>query len=285
LPAADTPGHAERFSPRPDGYPHARNLAEAGAVAWRTVTTALAGTPHVRISRDGGRNYPAKHARPLPADPPGQPSTIPVYDPGTASGRMLALDLDAARGDVGRQAAGLGQLLGRIGARYLADASPGGRHVYVLFAAALPWLELRDLCRAIAVRFPAVDPAPMSSLGGQISPPGSRHRRGGWMTLTTPLEDARAAVERPNGPDVWAVLLTEFAAELQQVETGSAVAPVSAEVDDTGVAWIPRPAAAPPSALSSTMWPAPGSGTGPAAGTAAAPAWPSCAQAWPAAGG
>ena len=26
----------------------------------------------------------------------------------------------------------------------------------------LPWLELRDLCRAIAARFPVVDPAPMS---------------------------------------------------------------------------------------------------------------------------
>ena len=49
----------------------------------------------------------------------------------------------------------------------------GGRHVFVLFAAALPWRELRDLARAIALRFPAVDPAPMSSMGAQISPPGS----------------------------------------------------------------------------------------------------------------
>ena len=64
----------------------------------------------------------------------------------------------------------LGQLLERLGGRYVADvAASGGRHVLVLFAAALPWLELRDLVRAIALRYPAVDPAPHASLGGQIS--------------------------------------------------------------------------------------------------------------------
>ena len=30
-----------------------------------------------------------------------------------------------------------------------------------------------------------------------------------------PLEDAMAAVEHPNGPEVWDALLTEFAAELR----------------------------------------------------------------------
>ena len=84
---------------------------------------------------------------------------------------MLALDLDLSRGDVDRQAAELGQLLERLGARYVADCLvSGGRHVYVLFSSPLPWRELRDLCRAIALRFPAVDPAPMANLGGQISP-------------------------------------------------------------------------------------------------------------------
>jgi DNA-binding transcriptional ArsR family regulator len=83
----------------------------------------------------------------------------------------------------------------------------------------------------------------MASLGGQISPPGSRHKSGGWRLLTTPSGDARAAVERPNGPEVWAALLAEFAVELQQVER----APESRgddqavpELDDAGVPWIPR---------------------------------------------
>ena len=32
-----------------------------------------------------------------PLTPPAQPSTVPVYDPGSGTGRMLALDLDPAR--------------------------------------------------------------------------------------------------------------------------------------------------------------------------------------------
>ena len=89
---------------------------------------------------------------------------MPVYDAGAASGRMLALDLDPARGDVDRQAAELGQLLERLGARYVADVAPsGGQHVYVLFAAALPWRELRDVCQ---------------SAGAAL--PGDRHGADGW---------------------------------------------------------------------------------------------------------
>jgi hypothetical protein len=201
----------------------------------------IAGTPHVRVSKDGGRTFPARYARPLPADPPGQPCTVPVYDAGAGTGRMLALDLDSARGDVDRQAAELAQLLGT---RHIADMSPsGGRHLLVLFSSALPWRELRDLVRAMSLRFPVIDPAPMCSLGGQISPPGSRHKSGGWRTLSTPLSEARAVAEHPNGPEAWNALLTEFAAELQRVD-GQGVDNTSsnaeAELDDAGVSWVPR---------------------------------------------
>ena len=247
LPAADTPREAERFSPCRAGYPDALESAENAALAWRTVTAALAGTAHVRLSFDGGRTYPARHVRRLPAEPPeSRPCVVPVFDPGSATGRLLALDLDAARAaDLDHQAAALGQLLARLGARYVADIAPsGGQHIYVMFAAALPWRELRNLCRAIALRFPAVDPVPMASLGGQISPPGSRHKSGGWRTLTTPLSEALAAFEHPNGPEVWAALLGELAAELQAIEHPGKVgadgsAPTS-ELDDTGVPWVPR---------------------------------------------
>ena len=242
MPAADTPDFYQGQSAGPDGL--ARAAAEA---AWRAVTPLIAGTPHVRISRDGGRTYPARHARPLPAEPPGQqPCTVPVYDPGMGTGQLLALDLDPARGDVDQQAAELGQLLERIGARFIADVSPsGGRHGLVLFAASLPWLELRDVARALALRFPSIDTAPMSSLGGQISPPGSRHKSGGWRLLSTPLDEARAAVEYPAGPEVWAALLDELAAELQALDGpgvmgGHDVSPVVAELDGTGVPWVPR---------------------------------------------
>jgi hypothetical protein len=68
----------------------------------------------------------------------------------------------------------------------------GGRHVYVLFAAPLPWLELRDLARAISLRYPAVDPAPVASLGGQVSPPGAG--RGGKRSMARPSRAVRAAI-------------------------------------------------------------------------------------------
>ena len=188
------------------------------------MTAALAGTPHVRLSTDGGRTYPARHARPLPAEPAGvQPCTVPVYDPGSASGRMLVLDLDPARGDVDHQAAELGQLLERLGARYVADVAPSRRPPRLrpvrrgaaLARAARPR-------RAMALRFPAIDPAPMArprrpDLASWLA--GTRAAAGGCCLR--PADDALAAVEHPNGPEVWAALLTEFAAELQQVEARS----------------------------------------------------------------
>jgi DNA-binding transcriptional ArsR family regulator len=169
---------------------------------------------------------------------------VPVFNPGTGTGRMLVLDLDPARGDVDRQAAELVRLLDRLGARYVADVAPsGGRHVYVLFSAPLPWRELRDLARALSQRFPVADPAPMSSLGAQISPPGARHKSGGWRLLSMPLSEAVEVVERPNGPEVWNGLLAELAAELQRTGkglVGNEGFSAEPELDDTGVPWVPR---------------------------------------------
>ena len=161
LPPCDTPGVATASPGSPDDL--ARAAAEA---AWHAVTAALAGTAHVRISKDGGRTYPARHARPLPAGPPGQPCTVPVYDPGTGTGRMLALDLDPARSrgaadpavQISATADAIARLVTSLGGRCVTDVAPGGgRHVYVLFAAPLPWRELRDLARAMALRFPAIE--------------------------------------------------------------------------------------------------------------------------------
>ena len=198
LPLADTPG-ANR--PVPDAL--SRTVAEA---AWRSVAPSIAGTPYVRISRDGGRTYPARQARSLPAGPPGQPCTVPVYNPGSGTGRMLALDFDVARGDTGHQGAEPGELLKRLGARYIADVSPsGGRHIYVLFAAALPWLELRDVGRARALRFPAIDTAPTPR---RPDKPSGRPRKPRWLAaahdITGGCQAGRRASERaglsPGGP-------------------------------------------------------------------------------------
>ncbi len=179
---------------------------------------------------------------------------MPVYSAGTGTGRVLALDFDLGRvrgaadpaAEVGAQAAALADLVAGAGGQVLADVAPGGgRHVFAVFAAALPWRELRDLARAISLRYPAVDPAPMAGLGGQISPPGARHKSGGWRLLSMSLEAARAAAEDPCGPGVWEGLLTEFAAELQQVENQDAASIAAtgagrAELDGAGVPWVPR---------------------------------------------
>jgi hypothetical protein len=246
LSPCDTPGVAAAIPGSPDGL--SRAAAEA---AWHAVTPSIAGTGHVRVSKDGGRTYPARHARPLPAGPPAQPCTVPVYDPATGTGRLLALDLDPGLGrgggdpaaQVSAQADAIAELVTRLGGRYIADVAPGGgRHILVPFAASLPWRELRDVARALVLRFPAVDPAPMASLGGQISPPGARHKSGGWRVLSLPLQDAVAAAGHPNGPEVWDGLLAEFAAELRRVEpvTPCGDFPDVAELDDSGVPWVPR---------------------------------------------
>ena len=288
LPPCDTPGVATASPGSPDGL--SRAAAEAG---WRAVTSSLAGTAHVRISKDGGRTYPARQARPLPAGPPGQPCTVPVYNPGTGTGRLLALDLDLARGvtdpaaQVSATADAIARLVTGLGGRCVTDAAPGGgRHVYVLFAAPLPWRELRDLARAMALRFPSVDVAPMSSLGGQISPPGARHKSGGWRALAGPLEDARAAAGQPNGPEVWNALQAELAAELRQAESGGRAADLDvAELDDTGVPWVPRLGGRVPSAPSLSTSPARDGGTGHATRAAQRLVWRFCVPRSPVAGG
>ena len=98
--------------------------------------------------------------------------------------------------------------------------------------------------------------------------------------LSMPLEDARAAVESPNGPEAWAALLTELAAELRQVESGTA----AYRIRKMRPSWTtlasrgcPASAAAPRSALSLSRSPAPGGGTVHATRAAARHVWPSWA--------
>ena len=155
---------------------------------------------------------------------------------------LPATIVNIAAAAVAAQAGELAGLVARCGGQVLADAAPsGGRHVFVVFAAALPWRELRDLCRAVALRFPAVDPAPMASLGGQVSPPGSRHKRGGWRTLTTPLSQARAAVEHPRAGRLGGAA-GRVRGRVQQADRGPRRGRRQARPSstDAGVPWVPR---------------------------------------------
>ena len=207
----------------------------------------------MRVSRDGGRTYPRRHEQRLAAANPGQPATVPVFDAEAGTGRLLVADFDTGRARaagaadpaaaVAAEAARFADLVAELGGRCVTDVSQGGgRHVYVLFAEALPWRELRDVARALACRYVSADPAPMAGPGGQISPPGARHRSGGWRAVEGGLAGAVAAVVAPCGPRVWAGLLAELAAELAAVEpvTEPGDAPAGAAVDEYGMPWLPR---------------------------------------------
>lgn len=237
----------------------------------------LAGDALMRVSPDGGRTFPAwwegggrrKREVVLSARLPNEPVTVPVFHVKSGTGRKLVLDFDVSKAErlagvadpVGRvalEAAACSALLEGLGFRPVADRSPaGGRHLYVLLAQALPWTELRDAVRALALRFPTLDVSPMMSVGGQIRVPGSGHklsggRLTGWMALTMPLEQAAAAARSPAGPAAWNALQTELTAAYTQLGMGG-FAPASADPevaglphDDDGMPWLPRVSGARP---------------------------------------
>ena len=161
------------------------------------------------------------------------------------TGRMLALDLDpAALRDVNdgavqhsqsftRPESCSGRALAALGPAAAARSSPTSRRP----AAATSTSCSPRRCRGSSC---ATSPAPWRcasprstrrrcpASAARSRPPGSRHKCGGWRVLSMPLEAATAAVEHPNGPEVWAALLAELAAELRQVE------PAAARADSAG---------------------------------------------------
>ena len=207
---------------------HPGSAAEAAMATWHALVPSLAGAPRVRVSWDRAKTYPRGRFGSIARHDPAHPVTIPLYDAAAGTGRGIFVDLDIKRAagpdaerQVADQAAAITALVSNAGGRCITDVSPGGRHVYILFAVAQPWTGLRDMTRALARRFPAVDPAPACSPDGQISPPGSRHKSGGWRVLEGPLADARTAVEQPCGPGVWDSLATELATELAAIAPGA----------------------------------------------------------------
>ena len=256
----------------------------------------IAGTPHVRISHDGGRTYPARHARPLPAEPPDQPCTVPVYDPGSGTGRMLALDLDP----------------GRVGDSRAEVEPPGGRARPAARAPRRPVRRrrlavrrpprLRPVRRAAAVaraarRRPGPG-APVSRRSTRRRCPASAARSPLLAAVTspaaggcsrrrwrTPGRPSSTRTGRRYGPRCWPSSRPSCG-RLSDM-------PATADVDpQLRPSWTtpasrgcPASAAAPRSALSLSRSPAPDGGTVHATRAAARRVWRSWALRWPAAGG
>lgn len=112
--------------------------------------------------------------------------------------RLLAFDLDAARGPVGEDQAQLTAWLGAAGIPYLlARSGPGGgHHVWVAIAGGAGAGQVAAVARALAARLPTLDAAPLlNPATGCVRPPGAPHRagghsqivRGGWDVLTRPV--------------------------------------------------------------------------------------------------
>jgi len=203
------------------------------AVAWARLAPRLAARGRVRVSRDGGRNYPRKYERPVTSTLPGQPAALLVYDDnGCAPVFVVDLDAKDPHARVDRDFAALVDLLERAGlSSWFADHSPsGGRHVYVPLAVAAPYGEAREAAELLGRRLPSVDPSPLRSIAsGCLRPPGAVHRTGGHQVLDGPLEAAEDALNAPNDQVAW----RRFLAELRR-HTGPLVAP-SRETPSTGV--------------------------------------------------
>jgi hypothetical protein len=196
--------------------------ADAAAETWAALAGVVAGgglsAGRVRVSRDGGRTYPASRERPLTARVPGQPAAVRVFGPdGTA--QCLSADFDVARGGIVQVSRDVQRLLAMVeaaGGRAFTDRSPsGGRHVYVPLAQPVELGDMRSLALALSGLLPTFDPAPLTNvLAGCIRPPGARHRSGGWQTLDGSVAAARAVAERPNGPAVWQALRDQLAPQM-----------------------------------------------------------------------
>jgi hypothetical protein len=212
----------DRHSP-PTGHPPAARAA-AEQQAWVSFAHVVAGRPRVRVSRDRGRSYPRSCERALGAQLPAAPAAVLLYDE-AGFARCLVADFDVShggRGQVDTDATRFAALIEACGGRSFADQSPtGGRHVYVLWSAPVLVSELRPVMRALRVLFPSLDITPMANpTDGCIRPPGAAHPAGGHQVLTTPLDEALAAVAAPCGPQVWAALLDRLAPQLAVLAAG-----------------------------------------------------------------
>ena len=199
LPACDTPQSATVFPP---------HAAEA---AWRSVTPSIAGTPHVRVSRDGGRTYPARRAGPLPAAPRTSrvrcrfmtrprplagcwpwtltlagPATVPTRPPRSSTRRPGSASCSSG------SAAGASPTSRRPAAATSTSCSPRRCRGSSCATSPAPWRSgsprsTRRRCPASAARSALLD---------------ARHKSGGWRRALDVPEDGhggRRAPERAGG--------------------------------------------------------------------------------------
>ncbi|HEV7754513.1 MAG TPA: hypothetical protein VGO94_01515 [Mycobacteriales bacterium] len=209
----------------------------APADQWRALAHLVASQPRMRLSPDGGRNYPGRYERPLSRRLPAQPAAVRTYDTADMT-HCFAADLDTGRGGadrVVRDTADLTALIEGCGGRVVVDTGPtGGRHVYLPLTQPVPHVEARLVALALSRLFGTLDPTPMTSAAsGCIRPPGAWHKsRGGrargHQQLLTPLPQALSTFTRRNPADVWQRLVAALAPQIAAIHGTRHTPPVPA---------------------------------------------------------
>jgi hypothetical protein len=155
--------------------------------AW-ALTRVISPREHVRVADvdaygDATNTYTGR-AR-TGGDRPGAPWAVYLTD--AAGGfRLLAFDLDAARGDPAADAATLCGWLQCAGLPHVVTASgpAGGRHVWLGLAEAVDAATVDTLARLARAGLPSLDLAPLANpVTGCVRPPGAPHRHGGASTV------------------------------------------------------------------------------------------------------
>ena len=191
------------------------------AQAWSALAGLLAGQPRVRLSRDGGRNYPTSLERALTKALPSVPAAVRITGTDGTVG-TICLDLDVAAGgqaQVDADYRAVMRLIGQHGGRWIEDFSPnGGRHVYLPLVERVSFTEARQLVEALKRRLPSLDASPhQNAAAGCIRPPGSPHKTGGFQVLSMNLNTAYDIARRRNPATVWEALCQDLSEELAEV--------------------------------------------------------------------
>jgi hypothetical protein len=192
-------------------------VAAEPADLWRTFAPRIAGRPMVKLGERGSNAYhgstralfDAQTGQLRPA--PDRPAAVLLYDKKRRT-RCLVGDFDVKK--FGKAlAVAEAHLFARwiedAGGRVIVDRShSGGRHVYVLLATPRHFDQVLPLMEGLRRHFSTLDIGPMRNyISGCIRPPGAAHRDGGRQMLVTPLAEALAALEAPNGDHVWRALI------------------------------------------------------------------------------
>jgi hypothetical protein len=160
-------------------------------VRWDHFAKLIAGrTDSLRVM-DASSRY---HAVPWPDTEPVQPYAVHLSTKRGAA-RVLALDLDASRGDVAADASMLRHLFSLIGVRFVETVSgpTNGAHFFVPFQEPLEFPAVRALAEVLSQRLETLDVSMLlNSSTGAIRPPRAPHRISGRSELVT---DPDAALE------------------------------------------------------------------------------------------